>query len=186
MKLKVGQIAPDFSTVDVLGKSISLKDLKGKKVYLCFLRNTRCPMCSLHAYKIFKKSEEFKALGIETLVFYESDKQVFVRSDFFQKNIFAEQIYNVISDPKRLIYTLYGTEVLPIELANERFITANRQSQIDQIIKLGIEGDGIEPSTNPGALPADFLIDENQILQIVHYAKDVGDQIDLEEIINFG
>ncbi|KOY84286.1 hypothetical protein AD998_21800 [bacterium 336/3] len=185
MKLNIGQIAPEFTTEDIMDMPVSLNAFKGKKVYISFLRNTRCPMCSLHVYKIFKKSAQLKTLNIETIIFYESDKKMFKLSDFFQKSILSEHKFSVVSDTKRIIYSLYGLEVLPPDVAHEKFIAANRQSQIAEIIKLGITGDGIEPGTNVGAMPADFLIDENQILQLVHYGKDGGDQIDLDEIIKF-
>lgn len=183
MKPKVGQTAPDFTTEDVTGKPVKLSDYKGKKVYLSFLRNTKCPMCSLHLYKIHKKSDELKSLGIKTLIFYESDKRIFQFSDFFQNEILPNTNLAVISDSARNIYSLYGTDVLQPEAANEAFIKADRQTQIAEVIKLGFTGDGIEPGTNPGAMPADILIDENQIILHSYYGKDGGDQMDLGEII---
>ena len=46
MNVKKGILAPDFQTKDVLGNPLRLKDYLGKKVYIAFLKNVNCAMCS--------------------------------------------------------------------------------------------------------------------------------------------
>ncbi|MBC7923024.1 MAG: redoxin family protein, partial [Ferruginibacter sp.] len=84
MKLQTGQLAPDFTAEDVLGHPVRLHDLAGKKVYLSFLRNTDCPLCSLHVVKLIKVADQLKQNGTEVIVFYESGKPVVLASDFLR------------------------------------------------------------------------------------------------------
>ena len=41
--LKVGDLAPDFSTTDQNGRSVKLRDLRGKKVVLWFFPKADTP-----------------------------------------------------------------------------------------------------------------------------------------------
>lgn len=185
MKLKIGQKALDFTTEDVLGNPIHLNDLKGRKIFLAFLRNTQCPLCNLHVFKLSKKADKLKAAGLEILVFYESGKEMFQRSDFFHANVFKDKKFSVLSDPQRKIYDLYGAEINPQKATLEALKTAGRFEQVQEASQLGITGDGIQEGTHADAIPADFLIDENLMIQYVHYGNDAGDNISLELVEKF-
>ncbi|KOY84490.1 hypothetical protein AD998_21090 [bacterium 336/3] len=185
MKLIVGQTPPIFRTEDVLGNIINLTKFKGKKIFIAFLRNTHCPLCSLHVYKLSQKAQKLKELGLEILVFYESEKKIFTYSDFFKKNIFNEQKFHVISDTQRIIYDLYGTEISPEKASFELLKKAGRIEQVTEANLLGIHGDGLEEGTHPDAIPADFLIDESFTIRYIHYGNDAGDNIDLKIVEDF-
>ena len=49
IKLNVGDKAPDFKAKDQNGKTISLKDFKGKKVILYFYPEDDTPVCTVEA-----------------------------------------------------------------------------------------------------------------------------------------
>lgn len=185
MKLKKGDVTPNFKIVDVLGASIATDQLKGKKIYISFLRNTKCPLCSLHVFKISKQANSLKAMGLEIIVFYESPAESFKRSDFFKNHVLTENIFSVVSDPQRKVYNLFGPEISPEKATLEILKTAGRFAAIEEATKLGIQGNGIEPGTHPDAIPADFLIDENLIIQHAHYGKDAGDNISLTLVHDF-
>jgi thioredoxin-dependent peroxiredoxin len=184
-KLKITQKAPDFSTEDVLGNPINLSDLKGKRVFIAFLRNTNCPLCSLHVLKLSKIADKLKADGLEIIVFYESSKKMFTYSAFFKENVFADNKFSVISDPERKIYSLYGAEINAQKASLEAIKNAGRFAEVEEASRYGITGNGQEECTNPDAIPADFLIDENLIVQYAHYGNDAGDNIDLKLVEAF-
>ena len=48
-KLKVGDPAPDFNSRDQFGKTITLKNLRGKKVILYFYPKDMTPGCTAEA-----------------------------------------------------------------------------------------------------------------------------------------
>jgi peroxiredoxin len=185
MKFKKGNVAPNFQIEDVLGNLIELKQLKGKRIFISFLRNTNCPLCSLQVFKISKQAEYLKSLGLKILVFYESDKAIFKHSDFFKTNVLDENRFSVISDPKRSIYDLFSAEISPEKSTLEVLKNAGRFASVEEAAKLGITGNGIEAGTNPEAIPADFLIDENLVIQYAHYGNDAGDNIQLKLVEQF-
>lgn len=61
-KLKIGNKAPDFKVNNQDGKSISLKDFKGKKVVLYFYPQANTPTCTIEScnlsdnYKLLQKA----------------------------------------------------------------------------------------------------------------------------------
>ncbi len=185
MKLRKGQIAPDFRTEDVQGQALHLHSLKGKKILLSFLRNTNCPLCSLHVFKLARVADELKSKGMELLVFYESAKVMFDVSPFFQKHVFQGQKLRIFSDPQRVIYDQYGAEINAQKATLEALRKGGRLEGIKEARALGIQGEGQEPGTNFDAIPADFLLDENLQIQHAHYGKNAGDNISLEIVQQF-
>jgi thioredoxin-dependent peroxiredoxin len=69
IKLKEGDKAPDFTAIDQSGKSISLKDFKGKKLILYFYPKDDTPGCTAEAcnlrdnYAVVLK-KGFKIVGV--------------------------------------------------------------------------------------------------------------------------
>ncbi len=69
IKLKEGDKAPDFVAIDQSGKSISLKDFKGKKLILYFYPKDNTPGCTTEACNLRDNYDEllkkgFKIVGI--------------------------------------------------------------------------------------------------------------------------
>lgn len=185
MKLETGQTAPNFTVQDVLGRQIQLSQVKAKKIFLAFLRNTNCPLCSHHVLKISQKADFYKSQGLEIIVFYESHKNMFKNSPFFQETVFKDDKFSVVSDPQRTVYDLYKTEISPEKSTLEVLMQAGRILEVEAATKLGITGNGIEAGTHPDAIPADFIINENMIIEYAHYGRDSGDNISLDLIEMF-
>ena len=186
MNIKKGILAPDFQTVDVLGNPLRLKDYQGKKVYIAFLKNVNCAMCSLHLFNILRIIDRLKAKEMEVIVFYESAKDIFKHSYFFREQILKENKMKIISDPNRKFYTLYGAELSAKKASFENFkATPGRMEELQEAMKLGFTGNGVEPGTNPDAIPADFLLDEKLIVRSAHYGNDPGDHTSIAVIESF-
>jgi peroxiredoxin Q/BCP len=65
--LKEGDKAPDFAAPDAEGKTIRLKDLRGKKVVLYFYPKDDTPGCTKEACAFRDSFAKFKKRGIEVL-----------------------------------------------------------------------------------------------------------------------
>jgi len=65
-ELKVGDLAPDFKTVDDQGKAVSLKDYRGKAVLLYFYPKDGTPGCTTEAQSFRDHYSEFQ--NLETVV----------------------------------------------------------------------------------------------------------------------
>lgn len=184
-QLKAGQFIPQFSIEDVSGKKINSRDLEGKKVYITFLRNTACPLCSFHVFRLLKLTDQLKANNVEVIAFYESKRQVIMSSPFFRDQVLNDKKMIVISDTAREVYTLFGAEVNPQKATFEILQAHGRIPKIEEAAKNGFTGDGMQQGTNPDAIPADFLVDEAGRIVYAHYGIDAADNIALEKVEEF-
>ncbi len=110
---------------------------------------------------------------------------MFLKSAFFKNSLLKQENLQIISDPDRKLYDLYGAEISPEKSTLEALQTAGRMQDIADAEKDGFTGDAIEPGTHPDAIPADFLIDEDLTIQHVHYGNDAGDHISLDLVESF-
>jgi peroxiredoxin Q/BCP len=104
MKLKVGDPAPQFSTKDQDGMTVSLSDFKGKKVVLYFYPNDMTPGCTAEAcslrdnYKTLLK-QGYVVLGIST-----NDEKS------HKKFIAKEDLpFSLLADTDKAVHEKYGT-----------------------------------------------------------------------------
>ena len=67
LKLKEGDVAPDFSATTNGGEKISLADLKGKNVVLYFYPKDDTPGCTKEACAFRDEFAEFKKRGVVVL-----------------------------------------------------------------------------------------------------------------------
>jgi thioredoxin-dependent peroxiredoxin len=67
MSLTINQAAPEFSSVDDHGQTVSLKSLRGKWVVLYFYPKDNTPGCSIEANKFEQALPEFQKLGAEVI-----------------------------------------------------------------------------------------------------------------------
>jgi peroxiredoxin Q/BCP len=65
--LKVGDKAPEFTSVDQNGNPVSLSDFKGKKLVLYFYPKDNTPGCTDEACSLRDSYSEFKSKGYEIL-----------------------------------------------------------------------------------------------------------------------
>jgi peroxiredoxin Q/BCP len=65
--LKVGDKAPNFTSVDQDGNAISLSDYKGKKLVLFFYPKANTPGCTLEACNLSDNYERFVSQGYDVL-----------------------------------------------------------------------------------------------------------------------
>ena len=104
MALKIGNKAPDFTVNDQDGKSVSLSNLKGKKIVLYFYPADLTPTCTIEAcnlrdnYKILLK-QGYEVLGISP----DTEKK-------HRKFIEKEKLpFRLLSDIDRKVHDLYET-----------------------------------------------------------------------------
>lgn len=185
MKLKTGTVAPAFVKNDIYSQPVNLEALKGRKILLAFLRNTRCPLCSHFLYKLSRRIEAFSEDKLSIVVVYESRKEVFLLSGFFKNLLAKHKNLRIISDTQRELYDLYVAEISPEKSTLEALQAANRMEEIASAQKDGFDGDAIEEGTHPDAIPADFFINEDFEIEYAHYGNDAGDHISIDKIESF-
>jgi peroxiredoxin Q/BCP len=103
-KLKEGDKAPDFAATDAEGRTVRLKDLRGKKVVLYFYPRDDTPGCTKEACSFRDSFARFKKRGIQVLgvsLDSETSHQKFARK--------FDLPFRLLADTDRAISESYGT-----------------------------------------------------------------------------
>ena len=103
-KLKEGDKAPDFAVNDGEGKTVRLKDLKGKKFVLYFYPKDDTPGCTKEACSFRDSWSKFKRRGIEVFgVSLDSEKS---HQKFTEKFSLP---FRLLADTERKLSESFGT-----------------------------------------------------------------------------
>lgn len=106
--LKVGDKAPNFTSKDQDGNTISLESYRGKKLVLFFYPKANTPGCTLEACNLRDNYERFQSLGFEILgVSADSEKR---QTNFKNKYSFP---YPLLADEDKTVikaYDVWGTK----------------------------------------------------------------------------
>ena len=173
MKLKNKDKAIDFSVSDYLNNQITLSDYKGKKVLLSFFRGAACPFCNMRVRELINNYPKFEEKGIVIIAFFASTKEEINEYAGKQKAPFA-----IIPDPTLKFYTKYGVEQSPFGML-KTMLKPLKMIKMMQSGFFNLKSDKDKP-----IVPADFLIDENQMILKTYYGKDFGDHMSIEDILN--
>jgi peroxiredoxin Q/BCP len=176
MEIKPGIAAPAFTIMDLNGKQVNLSDFKGKKILLTFYRNVGCPICNLRFHEIQEQSEYFKSKNLIVLAVYESS------AENMKKYLAGENPYAVmLPNPEQNLYHLYDIERSKLKAFNSVFHGAiSKAKKGTELFKTKMKQDG-----NGSTIGADFLIDENGIVNTAYYGKFIGDHLPVASIKSF-
>ena len=101
--LKIGDIAPNFQSLDEAGNSISLSDYKGKKLVLFFYPKASTPGCTVEACNLSDNYSRFTSLGYDVVgVSADSAKR---QSNFKEKYGFP---YPLLADEDKSVINAFG------------------------------------------------------------------------------
>lgn len=177
-KIRKGDKAPNFKAQNYLGEDINLDDYRGKKVLLSFHVFASCPFCNLRINELETKynavwnSNEFEMIHV-----FPSPGEAISR--YAGKD---NPKFPIIGDPDKKLYELYGLRKSILGLLTG-FLKVRKLFRAFRVVGL------IDSLTNNDSdmrqLPADFLIDENGIIQEAFYAKTVSDNLPIERIDTF-
>jgi thioredoxin-dependent peroxiredoxin len=174
-KLKPNEKAPDFEIVSAQGETINLNKYKGKTVLLTFFRFAGCPVCNFRMHELMKNYDNLKAQNIEIIAVFESSNET-IKSYLEDTKV----IFPVLGNPDLTLYEKYGTQKSVFKMMNTMFKKKPKQE-----MKMGEElynGKKYKQDGSMTRIPADFVIDENGNLKMVHYGKFIGDHISLETL----
>ena len=100
--LKVGDKAPNFTSKDQNGNSISLSDYKSKKLVLFFYPKASTPGCTIEACDLRDNYERFQSLGYDILgVSADSEKR---QTNFRNKYKFP---YPLLADEDKTVINAF-------------------------------------------------------------------------------
>ncbi|MBX2842351.1 MAG: AhpC/TSA family protein [Flammeovirgaceae bacterium] len=169
------QIATPFETQDYLGNNISLADYKGKKVLLTFFRYASCPFCNMRMQLLIRNTEKLKNAGVEVLVLFASSSNQIKKYAGKQNPPFP-----ILPDPNRKIYKDYMINSSAMGMLK----TMGNMKVMMKMMASGFFS--FDSLPREALLPADFLIDENQVIADSFFGTDFSEHMDIEKILTWG
>jgi peroxiredoxin len=176
--VREGQAAPLFDVPDMYGRPVSLRSFAGRHIFLAFHRAANCPLCNLRLFRLIQQYPTLQRQGLEVIAFFES------APDY--AHLYLDRMrppFPLIADLGRQVYNLYGLET---SLWGALYARLFRGADYREARRLHIGG---HPWLNPltmdghvGRLPADFLLDPDLRVRLVHYGRDAGDYLVFSEI----
>jgi peroxiredoxin Q/BCP len=172
-QLKPGVEAPDFSAIALDGRKISLRSLRGKKVWLAFYRYARCPLCNLYLFQIGSKVKKLRAQGLEIISIFESKPELFPQSLIKETEPMV-----LISDVKKEFYDLYEVRT--------KFGAALHPGAILMWVEAMNKGfKQMMPDGKMAQVPGHFLINELGIIEFIKYGVHIGDHVAIDKVEAF-
>ncbi len=174
-QLTSGTSVIPFNLIDVQGTTINTENYKGKKLMISFYRYSECMYCNLRIHQLCQRYEEFKEQGLHIIAFFQSPKEDILKS-LDHHNI----PFPVIAEPDRAIYKQYKVvEHSTIGFLKSLFKVGTSISAMKAgyFMKSGIGSKTL--------LPADFLVNEDQVISTAFYANDISEHISFEAIESF-
>ncbi|MGE0560353.1 MAG: peroxiredoxin family protein [Flavobacteriales bacterium] len=165
--------AINFIVSDYLNNQVTLSDFKGKKVLLSFFRGAACPFCNMRVRELINNYPKFEEKGIVIIAFFASSKEEILEFAGKQNAPFA-----IIPDPTLKFYIKYGVE------QSKWGMLKTMLNPIKMVDMMASGFFNLKSIKDKPIVPADFLIDENQIIQKAYYGSDFGDHINIQEILN--
>ncbi len=179
MKLEKNLPAPLFKLIDIFDREIDLTQYNDKRVFIGFFRHAGCPFCNLRVHALTKVHEELKAKGMEMIFFFESKREVLLRS-IFHKEVSPIPL---IADPQKIQYAAYGLE--PSALISAKSHVMSFVQTAFKAKMAGLPVGSMPDGESINTIPAEFLLDKGLILKKVHYSKDLNDRLGMEVLRAF-
>jgi peroxiredoxin len=168
--LKVGAVAPEFTTKDNYGKSISLKALlkSHKAVVLFFYRGQWCPYCNKHIKQLQDSLETLTGKGAYVVgVTPETGENINKTIDKTHAS------FSIIQDKGYHIMDAYDVRYT----VNDETLTQLKKYNID-LEKNNGNKDHVLP------VPATYVIDQTGKITYVHFDKDYTKRPSISTIAN--
>ena len=170
-KMQIGMKAPNIELADWKGIPFSLENVSGKK-WIAFFRYASCPLCNLRVNEMIKRYEELTQNGLQIFAVFQSDPESIAK--YVGKQ---EPPFRILCDSSEKAYESYGLQANLLGMMSPKNMT-----QLISAVKSGFMPGKMEGTVT--RIPADFLIDENNVLLDVYYGKTIGDHIPLERVLN--
>lgn len=176
MRIQPGSSVKPFSLTAIDNQLIDLEALKGKRFMLSFFRFASCPFCNMRMHNLVKRFSDLNAHGDFTIVaVFDSPL------DNLQEHSDGHHApFPIVADPENLAYKLYGIEHSWLGVL--KGMVLRFPTLLTGLLK------GYLPLKFKGrmdTMPADFLINEDGIIETAYYGKDEGDHLPIEQVKAF-
>jgi peroxiredoxin len=143
----------------------------GRLTHLELRRFAGCPICNLHLRQIARRHDDLVAAGIHEVAVFHSEAQTMQP---FQGDL----PFDVVADPKRDLYRLFGVESSFRSVADPRAWGALVRGIVAPHPSSGFVGEG-----GHLGMPADFLFDASGRVLACKYGAHADDQWSVDELL---
>lgn len=168
----IHKVVPSFE-FRVNDQIISNQSMLGKKYMLSFYRYASCPFCNL---RISFLIELHQALALDQQfigVFQSSEEDM---AKYVSKQDLS---FPLVSDEKKTYYKKFGVE-------KSMWAYIKGALKVKRLFEAYHKGFKISHSYgDKTTVPADFLINEEGIIEVAYYGNDISDHLDLEIVTEF-
>jgi len=171
----VGEIAPDFTAMQLDGSPVRLRDFAGKNVWLAFFRWAQCPLCNFRIHELLALwSQKFASDQLVMLGVFQSPAAKLQGLVERHKPPFVP-----IPDPEMTLYETYrlGTSMKGLLGEEVRRAIAGARKEGYPIV-----GAWDGPAFRA---PADFLIDGNGVIRVAYYGENIADHIPFDQVVDY-
>lgn len=175
MRRQVGERIGDICLPAVDGTDFRLEHIAGKRFLLSFFRFAACPFCNLRIHELVSRFDEFGDNFTVVAVFDSSPENLRLHAERHQSP------FPILADEQNAYYREYGIER---SLAGTLKGAATHMPSVLHALFVK----GYWPNRFGGKLttmPANFLVDEQGIIQVAHYGKDEADHLPIERVKTF-
>lgn len=172
-RLTTGTTAPALDTVDIFDEPVRLD--AGRRVMLSFYRFAACPFCNLRVHRLRQLQPRLAARGLDMIAVFHSPRDVILENVARQ-----EAPFPIVADPDMALYARYGVE--RSKAAMMRAALTRPHQALEAMAR------GFVPRDAEGrfdVIPADFLIDEQSVVRVAYYGRDIGDHLPLSRVEAF-
>lgn len=178
MRLRPGQPAPLFDTIDIYGRRVRLEDYYGYKVLVSFHRAAVCPLCNMRTYHMINRYPQYQARGLAVISFWDSTPR--------QARQYLDRLhapFPIIADREHAVYARYGLESSLFGALRARIMRNSVYREAAQK-HLGAPTpvDAFLAGRSLGRLPGDFLLTPSLRIAHAYYGHDAGDFMLFSEI----
>lgn len=175
MRKTTGEHIEDIRLPAIDGSPFTLDQLAGKRFLLSFFRFAACPFCNLRVHELSTRFKEFGE-GFTVVAIFDSSPANLRRHAARHHAPFP-----ILADEHNTCYRQFGVE---------RSIAGTLKGaaiHMPSVLK-SVFIKGFWPTSfggNVTTMPANFLVDENRIIQVAHYGSDEADHLPFEQVQRF-
>lgn len=170
MRLKIGDVAPSVTLVDLSGQAQTLQS-QGRLTMIAFQRFAGCPFCNLRVSQLIKRQADWKD-KLDVIVVFDS-----TLDNLRLHAVDLNPPFAVVADPENMAYQAYGVEHSWLGVIKG---SATRFPTMLNALRQGFVPKSFEGRMD--TMPASFIVDQDNKIVLAYYGKDEGDYLPFEQI----
>lgn len=174
-KVAIGDQISELTLPSIDNSQFSLDQVQGKRYLLSFFRFASCPFCNLRVHELVTESAQWSE-GFTVVAIFDSSLENLQRHA--EKH---ESPFPILADEKNIYYERFGVERSWLKTLWGALIGMHRV-----IYSMFVKG--FLPTSFGGKLhtmPLDILVNEEGLVERVHYGQHEGDHIAMDAVRAF-